>query len=234
MPGIACKPNRSPAQRVRFGKEKQHHRSIGRRLRRLMTLWCCFDVAERVGFDLRCGAGRLGLQSAPGALPRALGFESCDTKTNRTPFAGCPVCFGGAGGIRTHVPVKANGFRDRPVMTASIPLRMKFSGRRDRGGLREVEAPSRFELEQSGICSPLPYHLAMAPYGAGNEIRTRYLHLGKVALCQMSYARKWCLRPELNWRHADFQSAALPTELPRQMALLRKTGYWWEQQDSNL
>ena len=50
-------------------------------------------------------------------------------------------------------------------MTASIPLRMKFSGRRDRGGLRKVEAPSRFELEQSGICSPLPYHLAMAPYG---------------------------------------------------------------------
>ena len=28
--------------------------------------------------------------------------------------------------------------------------------------------------------------------GAGDEIRTRYLHLGKVALCQMSYARKSC------------------------------------------
>ncbi|CAN4040135.1 Serine/threonine protein phosphatase, partial [Dysosmobacter welbionis] len=28
--------------------------------------------------------------------------------------------------------------------------------------------------------------------GAGNEARTRYLHLGKVALYQMSYARKWC------------------------------------------
>ena len=26
-------------------------------------------------------------------------------------------------------------------------------------------------------------------FGAGDEIRTRYLHLGKVALCQMSYAR---------------------------------------------
>ena len=51
--------------------------------------------------------------------------------------------------------------------------------------------------------------------GAGDEARTRYLHLGKVALYQMSYARKWCLRPESNWRHADFQSAALPTELPR-------------------
>ena len=122
-------------------------------------------------------------------------------------------------GRNSQIPPK---FRDRPVMTASIPLRMKFSGRRDRGGLRKVEAPSRFELEQSGICSPLPYHLAMAPYGAGNEIRTRYLHLGKVALCQMSYARKWCLRPELNWRHADFQSAALPTELPRQMACFER------------
>ncbi len=26
-------------------------------------------------------------------------------------------------------------------------------------------------------------------YGAGNEARTRYLHLGKVALYRMSYAR---------------------------------------------
>ena len=25
----------------------------------------------------------------------------------------------------------------------------------------------------------------------------------------------WCRGPELNWGHADFQSAALPTELPR-------------------
>ena len=30
-------------------------------------------------------------------------------------------------------------------------------------------------------------------FGAGNEARTRYLHLGKVALYRMSYARvsKW-------------------------------------------
>ena len=26
-------------------------------------------------------------------------------------------------------------------------------------------------------------------FGAGDEARTRYLHLGKVALCQMSYTR---------------------------------------------
>ena len=29
---------------------------------------------------------------------------------------------------------------------------------------------------------------------------------------------RWCLRPGSNRRHADFQSAALPTELPRHMA----------------
>ena len=67
----------------------------------------------------------------------------------------------------------------------------------------------------------MPYHLATVPekYGAGDEARTRYLHLGKVALYRMSYTRiKWCLRSESNQRHADFQSAALPTELQRHLA----------------
>ena len=64
----------------------------------------------------------------------------------------------------------------------------------------DVEAPPGFEPGQSRICSPLPYHLAMAPNmekrafsktlfsfcGAAYEARTRYLHLGKVALYQMS------------------------------------------------
>ena len=54
--------------------------------------------------------------------------------------------------------------------------------------------------------------------GAADEARTRYLHLGKVALYQMSYARKWCPEPESNQRHGDFQSPALPTELQRRMA----------------
>ena len=85
--------------------------------------------------------------------------------------------------------------------------------------------------------------------GAGDEARTRYLHLGKVALYRMSYARInyvaglpchhraetlddeqvgdklppdaiwWCLRSESNQRHADFQSAALPSELQRHIIL---------------
>ena len=70
-------------------------------------------------------------------------------------------------------------------------------------------------------------------FGAGDEARTRYLHLGKVALYRMSYtrilptvgieslrfrnSRVWCLRSESNQRHADFQSAALPTELQRHL-----------------
>lgn len=34
---------------------------------------------------------------------------------------------------------------------------------------------------------------------------------------QLNYCWIWCLRLELNQRHADFQSAALPTELQRHM-----------------
>ena len=58
----------------------------------------------------------------------------------------------------------------------------------------------------------------MIALGASDEARTRYLHLGKVALYQMSYARRWCPEPESNQRHGDFQSPALPTELQRQVA----------------
>ena len=36
---------------------------------------------------------------------------------------------GGAGGIRTHVPLRTNGFQDRLVMTSSIPLRMCAANR---------------------------------------------------------------------------------------------------------
>ena len=63
------------------------------------------------------------------------------------PFQGCPFsllgtsprlntiliyeacCFSGEGGIRTHVPLRTNGFQDRLVMTSSIPLRMFAANR---------------------------------------------------------------------------------------------------------
>ena len=55
----------NPAQRVRFGKEKQHHRSIGHRLRRRMTSWCCFDVVEARRVELLSENASKG--TSPGA-----------------------------------------------------------------------------------------------------------------------------------------------------------------------
>ena len=47
------------------------------------------QAAERLELDLPCGAGRLGLQGAPGALPSALGFESLGSQANsRHPMRG--------------------------------------------------------------------------------------------------------------------------------------------------
>ena len=65
--------------------------------------------------------------------------------------------------------------------------------------------------------SPRTHEAFGGNLGAGDEARTRYLHLGKVALYRMSYTRIWCLRSESNQRHADFQSAALPAELRRHL-----------------
>ena len=90
-----------------------------------------------------------------------------------------------------------------------------------------LEVPARFELANESFADSClttwpRYHMKLGTpsvpnlFGAGDEARTRYLHLGKVALYRMSYTRIWCLRSELNQRHGDFQSPALPTELQRQ------------------
>ncbi len=58
-------------------------------------------MVREAGLDLPCGAGRLGLQGAPGALPRALGFNSLIWVTEKTeppPVAGV-LFFGGEVGI---------------------------------------------------------------------------------------------------------------------------------------
>ncbi len=62
-------------------------------------------------------------------------------------------------------------------------------------------------------------HSGTFPYliGAGDWNRTRNLLITNQLLCQLSYTsdETWCLGAESNHRHRDFQSLALPTELPR-------------------
>ena len=87
----------------------------------------------------------------------------------------------------------------------------------------DLEVTTRFELVNEGFADPClttwpRHHINKIPAagrylvvcGAADEARTRYLHLGKVALYQMSYGRKmcslfkrehqrkWCLRSESN------------------------------------
>ena len=115
-------------------------------------------------------------------------------------------------------------FRDRPVMTASIPLHIKFRPPRTRRPERKWRRHPDLNRSNRGFAVrclttwlwrhwsgqrdsnslPPPWQGGALP----NELRPQIL----------PQRGRWCLRPESNWRHADFQSAALPTELPRHMA----------------
>ena len=83
---------------------------------------------------------------------------------------------------------------------------MPVSAKKERTpkGVRSfLEVPARFELANNGFADRglttwLRYHMKEGTcgdvpcfFGAGDEARTRYLHLGKVALYRMSYARKF-------------------------------------------
>ena len=69
-------------------------------------------------------------------------------------------------------------------------------------------------------------HSGISPHrGAGDRNRTNNLLITNQLLCQLSYTSVspsralicWCLETDLNHRHADFQSTALPTELSRRI-----------------
>ena len=64
-------------------------------------------------------------------------FEGTDKKM-RFLLKQKPLKCGGEGGIRTHVPVKANAFRVRPVMTASILLLIFLRVRKSPAKMREL------------------------------------------------------------------------------------------------
>ncbi len=62
-------------------------------------------------------------------------------------------------------------------------------------------------------------HSGTPPFGAGDRNRTNNLLITNQLLCLLSYTSilsfDWCLGADSNHRHRDFQSLALPTELPR-------------------
>ena len=101
--------------------------------------------------------------------------------------------------------------------------------RRLRRRWREVVAgcPSRIRTSVHGskVRCPTTRRRGSGPRrrnGAEDGTRTRDPHLGKVMLYQLSHFRskdpstlRWCREPDSNWRHRDFQSRALPTELSR-------------------
>jgi hypothetical protein len=95
------------------------------------------------------------------------------------------------------------------------------------GSRRLLAAPRGFEprfTDPKSAVLPLDEGAAVREGGNGAEdgTRTRDPHLGKVMLYQLSHFRPkihpprgWCREPDSNWRHRDFQSRALPTELSR-------------------
>ena len=91
-------------------------------------------------------------------------------------------------------------------------IKIRISRFGGKGWIRTTEvADDRFT-----VCSLWP--LGNLPkYGAGDWNRTRNLLITNQLLCQLSYTsdETWCLGAESNHRHRDFQSLALPTELPR-------------------
>ena len=80
-------------------------------------------------------------------------------------------------------------------MSAGDSAKQKIPEAEASGNLLEVT--TRFELVDEGFADPClttwpRHHIGSDEYhsnGAADEARTRYLHLGKVALYQMSYGR---------------------------------------------
>ena len=75
-------------------------------------------------------------------------------------------------------------FFHRKRCTLVLLLNSRRKGRR-----LSVHRTVRFHPSSLGKCAKKEQILSYLLYGAGDEARTRYLHLGKVALYQMSYAR---------------------------------------------
>ena len=80
-----------------------------------------------------------------------------------------------------------------------------------------MEVTTRFELVDEGFADPClttwpRHHIGVnisTPFGAADEARTRYLHLGKVALYQMSYGRILIMLTHYRGPRKDLRSKGL-------------------------
>ena len=105
--------------------------------------------------------------------------------------------------------------RKQPKSTQKKKNRAKSTDfRGGEGWIRTTEVTdNRFT-----VCSLWP--LGNLSIGAGDRNRTNNLLITNQLLCLLSYTSVfscWCLGADSNHRHRDFQSLALPTELPRRL-----------------
>ena len=114
------------------------------------------------------------------------------------------ACCSGAQPVRMKARM---GIGKPPVTPGTIPRTGTKTGRRKKRGKKEEER----EGPPDGRC-PRAAAANARPAKAHNEKR--------LATFAASLWIPWCRGTELNCRHGDFQSPALPTELPRREVVL--------------
>ena len=97
--------------------------------------------------------------------------------------------------VKNPAPQEVQAKQSEALRSAGDSIKQKIPEAEASGNLLEVT--TRFELVDEGFADPClttwpRHHRGSDEYhsnGAADEARTRYLHLGKVALYQMSYGR---------------------------------------------
>ena len=97
--------------------------------------------------------------------------------------------------------------------------------RMDPRGTRRSQTYSTYRQEsRTRKSTDIEYKLRIASgQNPGCEAPSDCEAMSNLDICKFDSGNQtveaYCLRPESNWRHTDFQSVALPTELPRHTAL---------------
>ena len=117
----------------------------------------------------------------------------------------------------------------------NLQIKQKIPEAKASGNLLEVT--TRFELVDEGFADPClttwpRHHRGSDDYhsnGAADEARTRYLHLGKVALYQMSYGRifgAFILAPTRTTLYKEQRRSGSPRKLAKQDFVGKRKNFW--------